>query len=44
MKDIELGGAQGKAFTLVQVRTKFITEFKMRQSKQQAMSELRDIH
>jgi len=45
MKAIEPGvlGVQGQAFTLDQVHTKFITEFKMPRSEQQAMSELREI-
>jgi len=40
MKAIELGGMQGQAFTLGQVRIKFITEFQLPQSEQQALSEL----
>jgi hypothetical protein len=43
MKAIDPGGVQGKAFTLSQVRTKFIAEFKISQSKQQDLSELREI-
>jgi hypothetical protein len=45
MKVIEPGvlGMQGQAFTLDQVRTRFIAEFKLPQSEQQAMSELQEI-
>jgi hypothetical protein len=45
MKAIEPGvpGVQGQAFTLDQVRTKFIAEFKLPQSEQQALSELHEI-
>jgi hypothetical protein len=42
MKDIE-PGLQGQEFTLGQVHLKFIVEFKLPQSKQQALSELREI-
>jgi hypothetical protein len=34
---------QGQAFTIDQVRTRFIEEFKLPQSEQQALSELRKI-
>jgi hypothetical protein len=34
---------QGQAFTLEKVRTRLITEFKLPQLEQQAMSELREI-
>jgi hypothetical protein len=42
MNIIELGVSriQGQAFTLGQVRTRFIAEFKLPQSEQQALSEL----
>jgi hypothetical protein len=45
MNIIEPGvsGMQGQAFTLGQVRMKFIAEFKLPQSEQQALSELREI-
>jgi hypothetical protein len=45
MKIIEPGvpGMQGQAFTLGQVRMRFIAEFKLPQSEQQALSELREI-
>ena len=42
MKVIE-PGVQGQAFTLGQVRLKFIAEFKLSQSEQQALSQLREI-
>jgi hypothetical protein len=42
MKDIE-PGVQGNAFTLDQVHHKFIVEFKLPQSEQQALSELCEI-
>jgi hypothetical protein len=45
MNIIETGvsGIQGQAFTLSQVWTRFIEEFKLPQSKQQALYELREI-
>jgi hypothetical protein len=45
MKIIEprVTGMQGQAFTLGQVRMRFIAEFKLPQSEQQAMSELHEI-
>jgi hypothetical protein len=43
MKAIDPGGSQGKEFTLGQVQTKFITEFKLPPSEQQALSKLRVI-
>jgi hypothetical protein len=45
MKAIEPGvpGVQGQAFTLGQVWIKFIAEFKLPQSEQQALSELHEI-
>jgi hypothetical protein len=45
MNIIEPGvpGMQGQAFTLGQVRTRFIEEFKLPQLEQQALSELWDI-
>jgi hypothetical protein len=45
MKIIEprVPGMQGQAFTLDQVRTRFIAEFKLPQSEQEALSGLRDI-
>jgi hypothetical protein len=42
MKAIELG-VQGQDFTLAQVCLKFIVEFKLPQSEQQALSELQEI-
>jgi hypothetical protein len=39
MEAIELG-VQGQTFTLGQVRLRFITEFKLPQSKKHALSEL----
>jgi hypothetical protein len=36
-------GVQGRAFTLDQVRQKFIVEFKLPQSEHQALSELCEI-
>jgi hypothetical protein len=46
MNIINLGvlGIQGQAFTLGQLWTRFIEEFKLPQSEQQAISELREIH
>ena len=45
MKTIEPGvpGMQGQVFTLGQVRMRFIVEFKLPQSEQQALSELHEI-
>jgi hypothetical protein len=45
MKTIEPGvsGTQGQAFTLGQVWTRFITEFKLPQSEQQTLSKLHEI-
>jgi len=45
MKIIKPGvpGMQGQAFTLGQVRMRFITEFKLPQSEQQALSKLLEI-
>jgi hypothetical protein len=45
MKTIEprVPGLQGQVFTLGQVRTRFIAEFKLPQSEQQALSKLREI-
>jgi hypothetical protein len=42
MKTIE-PGIQGQAFTLVQVRQRFIAEFWLPQSEKQALSELQEI-
>jgi hypothetical protein len=42
MKYIE-PGVQGQAFTLSQVRLKFITEFKLPQSEKQSLSKLWEI-
>jgi hypothetical protein len=42
MKAIE-SRVKGQAFTLVQVHLKFIAEFKLPQSEQQALSELQEI-
>jgi hypothetical protein len=39
----EVPGMQGQVFTLVQVWTRFIAEFKLPQSEKQALSELREI-
>jgi hypothetical protein len=43
MKSIEPGNPQGKPFPLPQVKQKFIVEFKLPQSEQQALSELWEI-
>lgn len=43
MKSIEPGNPQGQPFPLPQVKQKFIAEFKLPQSKQQALFELREI-
>jgi hypothetical protein len=45
MKTIEprVLGVQGQVFTLDQVQTNFIEEFKLPQSEQQALSELHEI-
>jgi hypothetical protein len=43
MKSIELGNPKGKPFPLPQVKQKFIVEFKLPQSEQQALSELWEI-
>jgi hypothetical protein len=43
MKSIKPGNPQGKPFPLPQVKQKFIVEFKLPQSEQQALSELWEI-
>ena len=45
MKVIEPGvpGMQGQEFTLDQVQTRFIEEFKLPQSEQQTLAELHEI-
>jgi hypothetical protein len=40
MKSIEPGNPQGKPFPLIQVKQKFIVEFRLPQSKQQTLFEL----